>query len=447
MSLAEVLSTVSAREAAYATWITVGIIFVFSSKYKRSLAYSVIKTASQPKLVGLYFSLIIFTSVICIALSKIGLWEVQLIKTTVIWMIFSGIILISDSLKLSDRKITLVDYSKDQFKSISVVEFITSTYGFSFLVEFLLMPIIFLLVAATYTLDKNAHHRASNLLNNIITLLGIAMVVTAAYGMIFEFGELASRRNIYEFATPAILSIAMIPYAYGLACYIVYDSLFSTINVFTKNKKLAKEAKRKVVMSFNVNLHQVITWKDIFILEKINSRDDIDLLIERAKRNSALELSINPPKPLRGWPQNEARVFLERYQLSIPRYKELYKNEWFGSSPYIKLDESINPNVIAYYVEGGRKYVRLLKVTLNINNKQSEDSAIEDFLLIVDSLQKKSIGTGLPTALERAIRNLREASTSNQYSIVRSTVYVNHWKNGRGLTLKYQVEKLEDLAL
>ena len=95
-------------------------------------------------------------------------------------------------------------------------------------------------------------------------------------------------------------------------------------------------------------------------------------------------------------------------------------------------------NNLAYYVEGDKKQVRILKLLLNVNNKAEVNKAHLELLEAADELSIKSLGERLPDAAAQAILDGKNFMVIFRGATINLTR--DDWPTGKGYSLKITIE-------
>lgn len=83
----------STREIAIFIWFLILLIFAIRTKEVRNSIVRVIKAFFNRKLFLAFCTLLIYILLVVFILSVIGFWDISLLKDTVFWTLFSGIVL------------------------------------------------------------------------------------------------------------------------------------------------------------------------------------------------------------------------------------------------------------------------------------------------------------------------------------------------------------------
>lgn len=139
------------------------------------------------------------------------------------------------------------------------------------------------------------------------------------------------------------------------------------------------------------------------------------------------ELSITEPF--------QACNLMSEIGLKTGGWKNHYEQEYGCSSPYKDIGEAFPlPNNIAFYAEGDRDSVKLVKLVLNINDPSSETIANEVLQYTASILIPKISGEMLSTSIQSAIshgNNFSEKIGTSMVNVVRE-----NWPTGKGYEIK-----------
>ena len=228
-----IFSIFSTREVALAIWFLIFLIFVSRTKAVRHSMIGVIKAFFVKKLILAISTLLLYIVFVIFLLSLIGFWDISLLKDTILWFLFSGIVLF-----VNINKVENVNYFskliKDNIKIIAIWEFLFNFYTLSFVWELILIPTIFFItVIETFaehsSKQEESHKKVVSLFKNILGFIGLVMIGYVAFRITTEDELLFSISNIKSFLLPILLSILTLPYFYALALYMNYKSFIARV--------------------------------------------------------------------------------------------------------------------------------------------------------------------------------------------------------------------------
>jgi len=128
-------------------------------------------------------------------------------------------------------------------------------------------------------------------------------------------------------------------------------------------------------------------------------------------------------------------VYLKEVGLGAGRYRNDFANEYIANSPYKELGTgSPLRNNIAFYAEGTKQSVRLLKLVLNINHRDEAEAAHKELAKSGSLLSTKALEVELPAVVVAAI----EQGKPGEWSVggTKVTLVRVNWPTGKGYELK-----------
>jgi hypothetical protein len=342
--------------------------------------------------------MIIYITIVVFGLFKIGLWESNQLKNTIIWAISVG--------TLSLFKINLIRKDPhffknsvlDNFKLIAIVQFVVGVYTFSFLVELLLIPVLGILgamLALSQTDEK--YHLVKKILNGIITTLSAIFIFYSIYMLSTNFGEFAK--------------------------------VFIKLKLHIKESKVQHFAKIYSMIKFHFRINLLERWVSTLPFQDTSSKEGIKISIKQIFKMVSIEK--DPPKiPLReGWSPYAAKQFLLNEGLETGYYHPTVPEEWFASSSLIELGNDIIPNEISYCVDGNESIVKSLKIILSVYSRESAIIAHSKLLSCVRTLMKAALDLDVSSDMEVAIMKGKNQVFKFDYFMV--TIEKNDWPKNR----------------
>lgn len=249
--LQEILSN---RELALLSWILLLIIVMFFVKAFRVFVVDITKSLGSRTflkvygLLGLYLIPIIYFSI------YLGVWN---LKGFLFWLITVGFVLIFKSINVKESK-----YFKtiiiDAFALTAFYGFIINLYGFGFWTEFILLPML-VLVIVLYTLFEtdNKYFSAKTFFNYVLIIIGFVFIAYSLYNTVIDYKNFFSETTVVKFLFPVLLSISFIPFLYLLALFSSYQIYFNQLRFIADKKKKVKKIKRLVLLRANLNLDKL----------------------------------------------------------------------------------------------------------------------------------------------------------------------------------------------
>ena len=186
----------STREIAIFIWFLILLIFAIRTKEVRNSIVRVIKAFFNRKLFLAFCTLLIYILLVVFILSVIGFWDISLLKDTVFWTLFSGIVLF-----MNINKIENVNYFssliKDNIKVIVIWEFLFNFYTLSLIGELVLIPVVSLfsimeVFAEHSSKQEENQKKVVTFCKNVLGLIGLGLIVYVVYKTITKYELLFS---------------------------------------------------------------------------------------------------------------------------------------------------------------------------------------------------------------------------------------------------------------
>lgn len=429
------------REIATAVWLAAFAAWAFSKKEVRSSFGSVLDAFAKRQILIPFTLLIFHTLAVIWLLSRIGIWDSNQIKNTILWFIGVAAVSFFRLPKIADDRNYFKKAITDNLKIIVILEFLVNFYTFSLVVELVFVPFMALLgalLAVSQTDEKYA--LVEKVLNRLVEAIGVAIIVYSTYRMITDFGDFAKAQTFYDFTVPIALSILLLPLIYVFHVYMVYEGIFARMQFSIKDENIRKYAKRTSVVKYNLNIPALKRWADALSREDIIDSSDVDELHKEVARLEAEEK--NPPAvPFDvGWSPYKIALVLEEMGLRTGHYKKLYENDWFASSPYLEIGEGVPPNNIAYYLEGNKEAVCRVKLKMNINEPEHAIEAHNTLCELAFTLHSRALGEEMGYEYKNAILNGTDKEGCVNTKMVKVTM--EHWPNNRGYDVGFSISNI-----
>ncbi|MBN8567176.1 MAG: hypothetical protein J0M25_10650 [Flavobacteriales bacterium] len=264
----------STREVAFMIWSSIFIVgAIIIIKLKGFL--DLLKAFFNYKIQVPLWLMFIYITGITICLYHFKIWNLGLLKDTIIWSIASATVLFFNINKAKD-----FTYFKpivfENLKVIVILEFMTNFYTFNFVTEMIVIPIITFLgvlqIYAEHSAKTNLEHmKVASCLKSTFAIVGILIFLYVGFETYKYYIDLLTVQNIKSLLLPFVFTILLIPFLYLLALYMNYETLFIRISYFIKEEKKQKKLKRSILLCSNINLnklHKISTNLNWDIIEK-----------------------------------------------------------------------------------------------------------------------------------------------------------------------------------
>jgi len=277
----------STREIVSFIYILLFFLYALTHKKIRKSAFKVIQIACTPKLVIPFIVMLLYSSIIVAILCKLPLWNWIYIKDIVIWVLFAGVPVCFNSVSNTIEEYYFRHMITNNLRFTVLVEFFAGTFTFSFLVEFILQPIItFLVLLQVVSETKEEYKSVCKLLNWILAIMGFSILgftIKAAFG---GYDTIDYIQTIVSFCLPLILSVLYLPIAYGFAIYSKYETLFLRMRFKEPHdKKLQLIHRCKVILTCKLSYHKICDFTNGYLKNMYVSMEDkeFDTIISNFK--------------------------------------------------------------------------------------------------------------------------------------------------------------------
>jgi hypothetical protein len=253
----KVFDSLSTRELAIAIWIIIALIACFFNKNIRQSIFGIFKALLAWKILVSLFIFFAYTTFCVFILYKISLWDITMLKDTVIWTLGFGFVALVNTNKINDSR-----YFKNVFfdaiKWTIAIEFIVNFFTFNLTKELILVPIIVLaaMMQAVASFDPK-HKQVENLMKNFLLLFSAFIFLFSLYKTIQQHSDLFTFDNFKSFLLPVYLTITFLPFMYFYNLLVKYEELWVRLKFIIRNKKDRKRIKHRILFIANINIDKL----------------------------------------------------------------------------------------------------------------------------------------------------------------------------------------------
>lgn len=280
------------RELALIFWLSVFSVWAISRKDVRKSLYAVVKALLHKKILISLIGMATCVGTAIFLLSEIGIWSTEFLKDTVFWFFGSAFVLFLNVDNILKGEPYFKKILWDTFALLVVLTFIINLYPFSLIVELILAPVLFIIVAMRVVSEtKEDYKKVKQVLDFILGGYGIFLLIHASINLTNDFQNFTSTKNLVAFALPILLTISFLPFLYILGLIMVYESFFTHLDIFLKrDRSLARYFKWKLLTSFNFNMSKLSRFyrghaQDI---SSLRDRNDVNMLVQQFERRRSI---------------------------------------------------------------------------------------------------------------------------------------------------------------
>ncbi|PSR55778.1 hypothetical protein AHMF7605_20875 [Adhaeribacter arboris] len=426
------------RELAGLIWIGIFIAWVMMRPETRKNVPGLFKAAFQSKLSIIYGIMAAYTAIVVFLLYRIELWNSSQIKNTILWFLTVGLVSLNDITKHNQVNF-FKKTASDVLSLTAILQFITGVYTFSFITEFTLIPFAVLIGCMIAMAERKPEHvSVRKLLKGMLALAGLYTISFTIYKIATDFQTFANRGTLNDFLIPGALSFLFLPLMYLLSLYAARENTFIGLgNVLSPS--LLRLAKWYTLRYFVFNKDDLQRWQRYIFVKKIESKTDLRCSIKFIKQLKKIEK--NPPSvPIEmGWSLYIAKEALTTEGIKTGQYLPNFNEEWSASSTYLKIDDDLLANNIAYYIEGNSRVAVRLKLVLNVNDPAKANNAHTKMVGCAKLLYRFAMNQDIPkTILDALSTGKRKELQIGDKCIL---VYKNNWSEHKmqGYSLKFTI--------
>ncbi|MBD2753968.1 hypothetical protein [Spirosoma validum] len=388
------------------------IIYFRSSEVRTSIK-SVINAFFVKNIIIVYILLLLNLIIVISILYFIGFWKQSLWKDAIIWLVFTGSVIMYNISKPNTDKKYFKKIVLETVTFSAIIEFIIGQHTFNIFIEILLTAIGFFIGGLLLYSKEEKYKDVRKLLNIVTIIIAGIMLYYSLSKIIQNIISISIVEKAEEFSLSIILTLCFIPFFYILYLYMNYKSRFSAIKSIIKDDDILLYAKKQALLNFKDDKESLVRWTNTLFLEEPKTKQDVKKSINNIKELKLVEQ--NPPNvdSNEGWSPHKSKDFLKDSGIATGFYNKCYGDEWQASSPYIELNKDSIDNSetycmadnVAYYVSGNSTIVIQLKLILHINSKNDEKLSVNKFHEYVKHLYRSALDNDLPNAITKAIIN------------------------------------------
>ncbi len=201
----------------------------------------IVSTLAKPKLLIPTLLYVVAVLGILIPASRFGLWEPSLWKTTVIWLLVSGLgLLFSLDQAIEDAKF----FRRVVLRTLGVVgivEFIANLESFALWVEIPGQLLAVTAVAAVTTAGSAEASAQRRVANSYLGIYGICALAWGAWHLISDWSDADHGMLIREFMMPIWLTPVALLMVYAYTVLAAYESTFNRMRIVKQRGSLARQ--------------------------------------------------------------------------------------------------------------------------------------------------------------------------------------------------------------
>lgn len=271
------------REIATAFWLIMFLAFALRKTDIRKPLAAVLRAFLHLKILVPVCLMVLYTAATVAMLGAIGLWNVSLLKDTVVWFCAIAMAMMMRFATSDDAENIFQKVLFDSIKIIIVIEFLVNAYTFSLPAELVIVPVMTLIaiVDAVASLDKK-NSAVLKVTKGVQMVIGFVILVVVVSRAVSELQNLQSLDTVRSILLAPLLSLLLCPFLYIMALTAKYEIVFLRLDFgIEKEKGLKRYARRRIVMHAHLSLRklQYLLRKHAVDLMHIQTEADIDRIL------------------------------------------------------------------------------------------------------------------------------------------------------------------------
>jgi hypothetical protein len=278
------------REKALIFWAVVVAAYGLTTKTGRDFVRTMagIFWGSLSTLLLLYA---LYVAAVVSLLAWAGLWMTAVTSATAFWFAGPAMVMFMKA----NEALTDPNYLRSLVRRalwfLLGVEFVVNFFPLPLLVEILLVPFLTMVaLLGVVPAGTKGAAEAKKLSDFVLGAFGVVLVVRFLVLVATDWRDFASSETLARFWLPPALTLAVLPFLYGLGLYMAYQLAFMRLGFFMEGEPLLGYAKRAFVRRFRLNLSELREIGSGPLQTKVaraSSREEIDTILRDARRPSA----------------------------------------------------------------------------------------------------------------------------------------------------------------
>jgi len=273
------------REIATSFWVIIFLAFALrKADVQQSLA-AVLRAFWRFKILLPVCLMVLYTAASVILLNIIGLWNVLLLKDTIVWFCVSAMAMMMRFVTSDSNENIFQKVLTDSIKIVIILEFLVNAYTFSLPVELVIAPILALIVMVDVVASSDKKYSAvvkvTKRAQAVVGFIVLAIIVSRAISDLQTLKSLDTFRSI---TLAPLLSLLFSPFLYIMVLIAKYELVFLRLESgMEKERGLKRYARRRIVMYAGLSLKKLqhLLRNHAVDLMHIQMEADVDRLVQR----------------------------------------------------------------------------------------------------------------------------------------------------------------------
>lgn len=281
------------RELAIGIWGILALVLAFLFKPLRESLKAMLVILLSKQFIIFYAVFISFLLSVLYFLYKIDVWDIGLLKDTILWVMFVELPIFAKAIQDGKNSHFFGTLLKENIAITVIVEFYLNFWTFNFWTEFILVPLV-VIISAMYAISnkEKKHIRVKKLFDSLFAIAGFGIIGYTLYKTFESSEELFNINTIQSLLLPMILFVLNLPVVYGLALYCRYEDFCVSLK---GSKKEKKKMIWKTICFSGLNLYKVTSLLKIKpkIVRKDYNANDLEMELKQLEKYLSTRIGEN----------------------------------------------------------------------------------------------------------------------------------------------------------
>lgn len=214
------------REIATVVWAAVFVLLALRSEDVRKSMGGVFRSLLRTKTLLVLVVSAGYAAAVIWGLSLLGLWSASLVKDSVVWFVFTAVVLLLGSADRVSGRELVVRATVRTWTVFAVVSFLVSEFPFSLGVELLFVPALaFISMLGAVAKHEKGAEVVARLTDSVSSIAGWVMIGFAFHSAWVGWEKFGTSASLIKFTHPFVLSVAFLPVLFSISVLSAYEQV------------------------------------------------------------------------------------------------------------------------------------------------------------------------------------------------------------------------------
>ncbi|PZC50294.1 MAG: hypothetical protein DK306_000022 [Chloroflexi bacterium] len=233
---------------------------------------------------------LVLVSGLCAIGRLVGIWAFELTTDTEVWMSSVGFILLFSIDGAATDSLLFPKVILRSLEVTAILGFVLNMFVFSFYVEVVIPPLIFLFAGiSAFAASKPEYRATKKIADVVLSLAGIAVLAFAGVRLVGEWQEIELVETLRALVLPVWPTIGIIPFVYIVAVFATYELILLRMSIAARRPSVPWAVRLAVIISFRLSLSELrgVSVRSLREIGSSVSFTEARVQIGHARRNSS----------------------------------------------------------------------------------------------------------------------------------------------------------------